>query len=74
MSFGFLYIEYIIIYLNRKETDDGNEDVNIHDHPLAGSSNEVNYDFISVYMQEEVCSAKRNSQKKGVQVYGPRQT
>lgn len=54
--------------------DDGNEEVNIHDHPLAGSSNEVNYDFISVCMQEEVCSAKRNSQKKGVQVYGPRQT
>ena len=28
--------------------DDGNEEVNIHDHPLVDSSNEVNYDFISV--------------------------
>ena len=28
--------------------EDGNEDVKIHDHPLADSSNEVNYDFISV--------------------------
>ena len=33
------------MYLNRKEMDDGNEEVNIHDHPLADSSNEVNYEL-----------------------------
>lgn len=45
---------------------DGNEDVDIHDHPLAVASNEVNYYFISVCTQEEVCSAKTNSHEKGV--------
>lgn len=30
--------------------DDGDKDVNIHDHPLADSSNEVNYYFVIDYI------------------------